>query len=219
MTETFDILTYKGIEKDIQCLFSKNASQNDKGQILFDFFGHQGQKVDSEILSLHRSKKASFGISELNFSENVQSVFVSDSYASLIFFANQFRSRISFEEAGFLVIGADFDRSLVKHVFSKIPRKAKINTVFSSSILGRVMDCKIQDLSSDRTCSYILADDLVQLKNQKTNKVSAESIFRFSLRTYCISQGIRQTVRTFKPKLKGIETYYQLNKLAWNELT
>ena len=214
---TFDILTYKGVEKDIQRLFSKHASQNNKVQIIFEFFDHQKQQVDSEILSLHRSKKASNGISAINLRENVRSIFVSDSYASLIYFANQYKSRISFEDAGLLVIGAEFDHELVKQTFKNIPKKVKINTVFSTSFLGRVMDCKIQDLIHDRNCTYTLSDSLVQLKNQKTGKATSESIATFSLRTYCISQGVKQTVRTFKPKQKGVESFYQLNQLFWNE--
>ena len=102
---------------------------------------------------------------------------------------------------------------LLNQAFKKLSKKAKINTVFSTSILGRVMDCKVQDLVYDRDCRYYLSDDWVQLKNQKRNKVSKESIFTFSLRTYCISQAITQTVRTFKPKQKGVESFYQLNQI------
>jgi ribosomal protein L7Ae-like RNA K-turn-binding protein len=214
LREKFDILTYKGVDKDIQRLFSKYASQDNKGQIIFDFFDHQGQPCDTEIISLHRNKQASFGISALNLSENVRSVFVSESYASLIYFANQYKGRISFEEAGFLIIGADFDQNLVMQEFDKMPIKVKVNTVFSSSILGRVMDCKIQDMIHDRHCSYRLANDLVQFENAK--KVSSDSIQSFSLRTYCISQGMKQTVRTFKPKKKAVESFYELNQQAWD---
>lgn len=217
-TETFDILSYKGVDKAIQGLFSMFAHQDKMGQIVFDFFGEQGEKVDAEILSLYRNKQASRGISVLNLSEDTRSIFVSDSYASLICFANQFKSRISFDEAGFLIIGAEFDLSLLTQAFRKVSKKVKINTVFSSSILGRVMDCKVQDLVYDRNCGYYLSDDCVQLKNQKRNKISTESIFTFSLRTYCISQGITQTVRTFKPKQKGVESFYQLNQLHWKDL-
>lgn len=215
LTETFDILSYKGVDKAIQGLFSKFANQDKTGQIVFGFFGEQGEKVDCEILSLYRNKQASRGISVLNLSENSRAIFVSDSYASLICFANQFKARISFEEVGFLIIGAEFDLSLLNHAFKKVSKKAKINTVFSTSILGRVMDCKVQDLVYDRDCRYYLSDDCVQLKNQKKNKFSKESIFNFSLRSYCISQAIIQTVRTFKPKQKGIESFYQLNQVRW----
>jgi len=218
LTGKFDMLTYKGVEKDIQHLFGKFASQDRDGRITFDFFDLNGKQVDCEILSLHRLKQASFGISVLNMSGNTRSVFVSDSYASLIYFANQFKSRISFEEAGFLVVGAQFDQELLDRAFLEIPKKAKVNTVFSTSILGRIMDCKIQDLIHDRDCRYRLSKDLVQVKSQKTNKESTESLFSFSLRTYCISQGIVQTVRTFKPKQRGVESFYHLNQLNWNEL-
>lgn len=217
-TEIFDILSYKGVDKAIQGLFSKFANQDKTGQIVFDFFDEQGGKMDCEILSLYRNKQASRGISVLNISEDSRSIFVSDSYASLICFANQFKARISFDEAGFLVIGAEFDLSLLNQAFKKVSKKAKINTVFSSSILGRVMDCKVQDLVYDRDCQYYLSAEGVQLKNQKRNKVSKESIFTFSLRTYCISQAIIQTVRTFKPKQKGVESFYQLNQLHWKGL-
>lgn len=215
LIETFDILTYKGVNKAIQGLFSKFAHQDQTGQIIFDFFDEQGEKVDCEILSLYRNKPASRGISVLNLSEHSRSIFVSDSYASLICFANQFKARISFDEAGFLIIGAEFNLSLLNQAFKKLSKKAKINTVFSTSILGRVMDCKVQDLVYDRDCQYNLSDDWVQLKNQKRNKNSKESIFTFSLRSYCISQAIIQTVRTFKPKQNGVESFYQLNQLHW----
>ena len=218
LTETFDILSYKGMDKAIQGLFSKFAQQDKTGQIVFDFFDEQGEKVDVEILSLYRNKQASRGISFLNLSEDYRSIFVTDSYASLICFANQFKARISFDEAGFLVIGAEFDLNLLNQAFKKVSKKTKINTVFSASILGRVMDCKVQDLVYDRECRYYLSDEWVQLKNQKRNKVSKESIFTFSLRTYCISQAIIQTVRTFKPKQKGVESFYQLNQLRWKDL-
>tara|TARA_R110002072_G_scaffold81897_1_gene187186 strand:+ start:44967 stop:45626 length:660 start_codon:yes stop_codon:yes gene_type:complete len=214
LREKFDILTHKGVEKDIQCLFSRYAFQDGNGQIHFDFFDHQGQPFDTEILSLQRNKKASYGISALNLSDNVRSVFVSDSYASLIYFVNQYKGRISFEEAGFLLIGADFDPNLVKQVFEKMPIKVKVNTVFSSSILGRVMDCKVQDLIHDRACSYRLSNDLIKFENAK--KVSSQPIQSFSLRTYCISQGLKQTVRTFKPKKKAVESFYELNQQAWD---
>lgn len=215
LTETFDILRYKGVDKAIQSLFSKFAHQDQTGQIIFDFFDEQGEKVDAEILSLYRNKQASRGISVLNLSEHSRSIFVSDSYASLICFANQFKARISFDEAGFLIIGAEFDLSLLKQAFMKVSKKAKIDTVFSTSILGRVMDCKIQDLIHDNDCTYYLYSDLVHLKNSKKAKSSVESIFTFSLRTYCISQGVKQTVRTFKPKQKGVESFYQLNQINW----
>ena len=213
LIENFDILSYKGVDRAIQGLFSMFALQDKTGQIVFDFFNEKGGKVDCEILSLYRNKQASRGISVLNLSEDSRSIFVSDSYSSLICFANQFKARISFDEAGFLIIGAEFDLSLLAQALKKVLKKAKINTVFSDSILGRVMDCKVQDLVYDRDCRYYLSDDWVQLKNQKRNKVSKESIFTFSLRTYCISQAITQTVRTFKPKQKGVESFYQLNQL------
>ncbi|OYX14100.1 MAG: hypothetical protein B7Z16_14860 [Algoriphagus sp. 32-45-6] len=208
-------MSYKGVDKAIQGLFSKFAHQDQTGQIVFDFFDEQGRKVDCEILSLYRNKQASRGISVLNLSKDSRSIFVSDSYASLICFVNQFKARISFDEAGFLIIGAEFDLSLLAQAFKKVSKKAKINTVFSTSILGRVMDCKVQDLVYDRDCQYNLSDDWVQLKNQKRNKNSKESIFTFSLRSYCISQAIIQTVRTFKPKQKGVESFYQLNQMNW----
>ena len=210
----FDILTYKRVEKDIQRLFSKNAIQDEKGQILFDFFDQDGGVVDKEVLSLYRSKRASYGISTLNISENTKSVFVSDSYASLIFFVNQYKARISFDKAGFLIIGAKFDEDLLRKSLEEIHAKSKVNTVFSSSILGRVMDCKIQDLIHGRNCSYTLSKEIVYLKNLKTEKATEESMDTFSLRKYCISQGVLQTVRTFKPRKKGVESFYQLNKLA-----
>lgn len=212
----FDILTYKGVEMDIQRLFSKNAIQDEKGQIYFDFFDQDGGVVDNEVLSLYRSKSASHGISTLNISETTSSVFITDSYASLIFFANQFKARISFEEAGFMVVGSKFDEVLLKKSLQEIPAKSKVNTVFSSSILGRVMDCKIQDLIHGRNCSYRLSNGSIHLKNLKTEKTSAEHIASFSLRTYCISQGVLQTIRTFKPRRMGMESYYQLNQEAWD---
>ncbi|OOG69487.1 hypothetical protein [Algoriphagus sp. A40] len=218
LTETFDILSYKGVDKAIQGLFSKFAKQDKSGQIVFDFFDEQSRKVDCEILSLYRNRQASRGISVLNLSEDSRSIFVSDSYASLICFANQFKARISFDEAGFVIAGAEFDLSLLNQAFKKVSKKAKINTVFSASILGRVMDCKAQDLVYGRECRYYLSDEWVQLKDQKRNKVSTESIFTFSLRTYCISQAIVQTVRTFKPKKNGVESFYQLNQLHWKDL-
>lgn len=214
---TFDILTYKGVEKDIQRLFSKHAIQDEKGQILFDFFDKTGELVDREVLSLYRDKRSSFGISTLNISETTRSVFISDSYASLIFFANQFRARLSFDEAGFMVVGAAFDEGLLKKSLEEIHAKTKINTVFSSSILGRVMDCRVQDLVHGRNCSYRLSNGSVHLKNLKTEKTSEEPIASFSLRTYCMSQGVLQTVRTFKPRMKGVESFYQVNKQAWDD--
>lgn len=75
LSKAFDILTYKGVDKDIQRLFSIFASQDNKGQIIFEFFDHQGQRCNTEILGLHRNKQASFGISVLNLSvtsENIQ---------------------------------------------------------------------------------------------------------------------------------------------------
>ena len=217
LTGTFDLLTYKGVEQDIQHLFSKFVSQDRYGRLNFGFFDQNNHLVDCEILSLHRLKQASFGISTLNISENVRSVFVSDSYASLIYFANQFKSRISFGQAGFLVIGAQFDKGLLNQIILEIPKKAKVNTVFSTSLLGRIMDCKIQDLVHGRDCRYRLSRDFVEVNSLKTNRNSMESLIGFSLRTYCISQGIVQTVRTFKPKLKGVESFYRLNQLRWNE--
>lgn len=209
---TFDILTYKSVEMDIQRLFSKHAVQDDKGQILFDFFDQDGRVVDKEVLSLYRSKNASSGISTLNITETMRSAFISDSFASLIFFANQFRARISFEEVGFMVVGTRFDECLLKKLLEEIPENAKVNTVFSSSIMGRVMDCRVQDLIHGRNCSYRLSNVSVHLKNLKTEKTSIVPIATFSLRTYCISQGVLQTVRTFKPGKKGIDSFYQLNK-------
>lgn len=209
---TFDILTYKGVELNIQRLFSKNAIQDEKGQIFFDFFDQDGGVVDREVLSLYRKKRASYGISCLNISETTRSVFISDSNASLIFFTNQYKARIAFEEAGFFIVGAKFDESLLKKSLEAIPAKSKVNTVFSSSILGRVTDCKIQDLIHGRNCSYRLSKGNVHIKNLQNGKVSEESIDTFSLRRYCISQGVLQTVRTFKPRKKEVESFYQLNK-------
>lgn len=209
------MLLYKGVDKETQRLFTKHAWQDKTGQIHFAFFDYQEEVVDREILSLYRNKRASCGISTLSLSESVRSVYVSDSYATLIFFANQFKGRIAFEDAGFVVVGARFDQSLLAKVFEEIPENAKVNTVFSSSVLGRVMDCKIQDLIHGRECGYRLTGDLVQFEN--TKKVSSVPIRSFSLRTYCISQGVKQTVRTFKPRKKGVESFYQLNQQAWSE--
>ncbi|PZX52498.1 hypothetical protein [Algoriphagus chordae] len=213
---TFDILTYKGVGKDIQRFFSKYAVQDENGQVLFDFFDQNGKLVDREVLSLYRSKNASYGISTLNISETMHSIFISDSYASLIFFANQFKARISIEDAGFVVLGAAFNEDLFKKSLEELPSKTKVNTVFSSSILGRVMDCRVQDLIHGRNCSYRLSDGSVHLKNLKTERTSAEHIATFSLRTYCISQGVLQTVRTFKPKKMGIKSFYELNYREFN---
>lgn len=210
--ETFDILNFKGVDKNIQSLFSKHARQDKKGQIHFDFFDEDGELVDREVLSLYRNKQASFGISSLHISETFRSVYVSDSYASLIFFANQFSGRIAFEEAGFIVLGANFDHPLLARTLDEIPKKAKVNTVFSSSILGRVLDCKVQNLIQERECSFKLDSNLIHFES--TKKISSESIISFSLRTYCISQGVKQAVRTFKPKKKGVDSFYQLNQLA-----
>ncbi len=213
---TFDLLTYMGVELDIQCLFSKHAVQNEKGEILFDFIDQSGELVDKEVLSLCRSKRAAYGISSLNISETIRSVFISDSYASLIFFTNQYKARIAIEEAGFVVVGAAFDEDLLRKSFEENPEKAKVNTVFSSSILGRVMDCRVQDLIHGRDCSYKLSNRSVHLTNLKTEKTAIEPIATFSLRRYCISQGILQTVRTFKPRQKGLESFYQVVKQAWD---
>lgn len=213
---TFDILTYRGVEKEIQRLFSKHAVQDENGQILFDFFDQSGELVDREVLSLYRSKNASYGISTLNISETMRSVFISDSYASLIFFANQFKGRIAFEETGFIVLGAKYDQFMLVKAFEQIPANAKFNTVFSSSILGRVLDCKIQDSVQGKECSFKLVNDLIQFES--TKKISSGPIHTFSLRTFCISQGVKQTVRTFKPKKKGVESFYKLNQLAWDEV-
>lgn len=177
LIETFDILSYKGVDKAIQGLFSKFAHQDKTGQIIFDFFDEQGEKVDCEILSLYRNKQASRGISVINLSEHSRSIFVSDSYASLICFANQFKARISYEEAAFIISGADFDLKLLRKEFLRIPSKAKVNTVLDSTLLGRVMDCKIQDLIHENDCTYYLYSDLVRLENPKKAKSSVESIF------------------------------------------
>jgi hypothetical protein len=216
-SETFDILSYKDIDKSIQRLFTQNAFQDEKGQIVFDFLDQSGETVDTEILGLYQCKQASRGISTANLTESKRFVFVSDSYASLIYFANLNKSRIVLDEAGFMVIGAEFDEHLLQKAFETIPETAKVNTVFGSTILGRVMDCKVQDLIHNRSCTYALSDDWVRLQNLKTSKGKTESISTFSLRTYCISQGVTQTVRTFKPKQKGVETFYQLHQQNWNE--
>lgn len=214
---TFDILTYKGVGKDIQRLFSKHAVQDENGQILFDYFDQNGKLVDQEVLSLYHNKRASFGISTLNISETIRSVFISDSYASLIFFVNQYKARIAFAEAGFMVVGSKFDEVLLKKSLEEIPKNTKVNTVFSNSILGRVMDCKVQNLIHGRNCSYMLSNGKVFFNNLETEKTSAVPIATFSLRTYCISQGVLQTVRTFKPRKKGLESFYQVNKQVWDD--
>jgi hypothetical protein len=215
--ETFDLLSYKDIDKSIQGLFAQNAIQDEKGQIVFDFLEREGEVVDTEILGLYQCKQPSRGISIASLTESTRLVFVSDSYASLIYFADLYKSRIALEEAGFIVIGAEFDGELLQRAFETIPEYAKVNTVFGSTILGRMMDCKVQDLIYNRNCNYTLSDDWVRLQNLKTGKGKTESISTFSLRTYCISQGLIQTVRTFKPKQKGVETFYQLHQQNWNE--
>lgn len=212
LSETFDILTYKGVEKSIQRLFFHYASEDGKGHILFNFFGHDGDFVDYESLSLHRFKQASFGISSLNISENTRMVFVSDSYASLIYFANLYKDRIAFEEAGFLLIGAKFDRELVKNALSNIPRKSKVNTVFSSTILGRIMDCQIENIIQNRDCSFSLSGHRVFLKDNTKGREHNLLIEKFGLWTYCKAMGMNQFVKTYKPKNSGIESFWQLNQ-------
>lgn len=216
-TERFDILSYRGVEIEIQRLFSKYASQHRNGQITFDFFDREGRFIDNEILSLHRVKQSSFGISQWNLSENIRSVFISDSYASMICFASQFKSRISFDEASFIIIGANFDHELLASSFQNIPKTAKINTVFSASILGRIMDCQVENIIQKRDCSFTLSKNKVLLKDKSKERFREVSIHDFALWKYCKAMGMNQYVKTYKPKKDGIESFYQLNQLYWND--
>lgn len=208
---TFDLLDFKGVAKNIQRLFSLFAVQKSNGQISFQFFDSVGSPIDTEILSLNKHKKASFGISIINSSPISDSLFISDSYANLIAFANLYSSRISFENASFLIISASFDSILMKDSISKIPGSFKVYTIFDSTIIGRIMDCQVQNILSERDCIFTLKNECFLVQDMKIGLSQKLSISSFSLRAYCRLAGIIQTVKTLKPKRKGVESFHQLN--------
>lgn len=208
---TFDLLDYKGVAKKIQRLFSQFAVQKSNGQISFEFFNKGGNPIDTEILSLNKLKKASFGISIINSSPFSDSLFISDSYANLIAFANLYSSRISFENASFLIISASFDSILMKDSISKIPGSFKVYTIFDSTIIGRIMDCQVQNILNERDCVFRLKNECFLVQDMTSGLSRNLPISSFSLRAYCRLVGIIQTVKTLKPKRKGVESFHQLN--------
>jgi|TARA_R110002124_G_scaffold171273_3_gene338951 hypothetical protein len=209
--EGFDLLTYKGVDIKLQHLFSKHAVQNSKGQIQFTFYDQFDSVCDKEILGLTSLKKASSGVSTINLNPSSKTLFIASSYADLIFFSKQFSSRMEFQNASFLIVGADFNRDLILYNLNIFSSSIRVITLFENTILGKIMDSLIYNYINKIDALYIIEDDkiIVKVGNKKNYSFPVSS---FSLRTFSKKFWKKSQVRTYKPKLKGIDSFYQLNQ-------
>src|SRR5690554_6542565 len=95
--ERFDLLDIKGVDRKVQRLFSNVLQEDDQGRLWANYSDGKGNFIDHEIWSIFKLKLSSGGI--LSFSTvhplSVRSLFISDSVANLISFAQSYAGRLS----------------------------------------------------------------------------------------------------------------------------
>src|SRR5690606_41864314 len=112
--EGFDLLNIKGVDRKVQHLFSDVLQEDDHGRLWANYNDGSGNIVDQEVISLSKLKFSSCGI--LHFSTanplSAKTLYISDSIANLIFFAQSYASRFSWDYVAFIVSGAKLERIL-----------------------------------------------------------------------------------------------------------
>lgn len=197
--EGFDLLDIRGVDRQIQNLFSDVLEQDNYGRLSCAYYDMEGKQVDEEIIGLSVSKIANQGIIQFSKFDPklVRSVFISDTVCSLIHFANAFSGRLDFEYAAFISTGSLMQKSLFLEAFNKYPNVRNIHTVYGNSLFGKVRDCKIQHWVLEDDCNFRIDGDLVNVQYKDLIYITPAS--QFSLRNHVRQLSIRQTISTYKP--------------------
>lgn len=200
--EGFDLLDIKGVDRRIQHLFSKVLREDTLGRLWVNYYDGNGKIIDQEVLSLSKLKVSSGGI--LHFSTahplSVKNLYISDSVASLIFFTQNYASRFTWDYAAFIATGAKIERNQFMKTVQKFPFVKKHYAIYGHSLIGRIRDCKIQHWLNGEDCSFRIDGDMVVANFQ--GKYFLLPVSEFSLRNHLRQLLVRQTLFTYKPRLK-----------------
>jgi hypothetical protein len=206
--EGFELLDIKGVDRKVQHLFSDVLHEDKPGRLWVNYNDGKGNVVDQEVISLSKLKFSSGGI--LHFSPanllSVRASYISDSVANLIFFVQSYASRFSWDYAAFIATGAKMEQSLFMEAVGKYPYVKKHYAVFGNSLIGRVRDCKVQHWLKGEDCSIRVDGEMVVAKYR--GKDFSIPVGGFSLRNHLRNVGIRQTLKTLKPKNNNLENFY-----------
>lgn len=195
--EGFELLDIKGVDRKVQHLFSEVLREDELGRLWANYYGGNGDIVDHEVISLSKLKFSSCGI--LHFSPasplSARTLYISDSVANLISFAQSYDSRFSWDYAVFIATGAKLERSLFMETVGKYPQIKKHYTIFDHSLIGRIRDCKVQDWLNGEDCFFtVVGEDVVANYH---GEVFMLPVREFSLRNHLRKLRIRQTLTTY----------------------
>lgn len=201
--EGFDLLDIKGIDRKVQHLFSEVLHEDKLERLWVNYYDGKGNVVDQEVISISKLKFSSCGI--LHFSPanplSARTLYISDSVANLIFFVQSYASRISWDYAAFIATGAKLERDLFMEAVGKYPYVKKHHAVYDHSLIGRVRDCKVQHWLRGEDCLFRANGEMVVANYH--GKDFLHPVKYFSLRNHMRQLVVRQTLATFKPKLRS----------------
>ena len=206
--EGFELLDIKGVDRKVQHLFSEVLQEDDFGRLWANYNDGSGNIVDQEVISLSKLKFSSCGI--LHFSPanpfSARSLYISDSVANLISFAQSYSSRLSWDYAAFIATGAKKERDLFLEVVGKYPSVKKYYAVYGHSLIGRIRDCKVQHWLRGEDCSFRIDGEVVVANYHGKDFMLAGE--KFSLRNHLRQLGIRQRLSALKNRKWDVENYY-----------
>lgn len=190
----------KDVDRNVQHLFSDVLQEDEHGRLWANYYDENNNIIDHEIWSISKLKLSSGGI--LSFSTahslSARSLYVSDSVANLILFVQSYASRFSWEYAAFIATGTKLDRDLFMEAVGKYPYVKKHYSVYGHSLIGRVRDCKVQHWLNGEDCFFRTDGEMVVACYQ--GKDFRLAVSRFSLRNHLRQLGLRQNLKTKKPR-------------------
>lgn len=206
--EGFDLLDIKGVDRKIQHLFFDVLQEDDQGRLWANYSDRKGNIIDHEIWSISKLKLSSGGI--LSFSTahplSVRTLYISDSVANLISFAQSYASRFSWDYAAFVATGAKLERDLFIDAVQQFPFVKKYYAVFANSLIGRIRDCKVQHWLNGEDCLFRVDGEMVVVNYQ--GKDFLIPVYELSLRNHLRQVMIRHTVSSKKPKNKLLDNFF-----------
>lgn len=208
--ESYDLLDLKGVDVNLQHLFSKVLQEDEFGRLFVNYYSGEGSVVDHEVLSISNLKFSSGGVADLSITNPhlARSVFISDSLTNLIFFLNGYNHHFNLEFSAFLVTGSALDKSLLLKTILKYPAVKKYYCLYGNSLLGKIKDCKVQHWLNGNDCLFKIEDDEVISFFENQSFIMEAN--KFTLRDHLRQVSVRQTVNTKKPKNKAVENFYTL---------
>ncbi|ERM83034.1 hypothetical protein P872_06055 [Rhodonellum psychrophilum GCM71 = DSM 17998] len=209
--EGFDLLDFKGVDREVQHLFSNVWTEDEFGRLKADYLDAKGEKVDEEILYVSGLKFSAQGI--LHFAtadpSMVKTVLISDAVANLVFFAKAFHQRLRLDYCSFIATGCLPDKNMFLKTLNHYPFANKFHSIFGNSLFGKVRDCKIQHWIQGKDCSFRIDGEKVIA--QYLNREYSLPIKEFSLRNHLRQLSVRQSLSTYKPGKSSLENYWEIN--------